>query len=283
MTVAIAYKTKNMEYTLTYSESVKGWPSFYSYNPDWIIGMNNYLYTFKGGDLYKHNVNQSRNTFYEQWWAKFPFPPPPPGPFVPSRLVSVINDGVLENKLFKTIVLQGDSQWDATLVTDIQNSGFIQSSWFEKKEQTYFAFIRNNSSGEFSLRSLNGIGRSVSVVGGTDVNFSISPLVSIGSITSIGDSVYFAVPPSYTTPFFAGIVSNIIQNYPAGVNQMIVNTSVPGVVPIIGQDPYFFCVKNSVAESHGVLGHYCVFDIQNSSSGKIELFSVGSDVMKSYP
>jgi hypothetical protein len=273
-----------MSYTLTYSESVKGWPSFYSYYPDWIIGMNNYLYTFKGGDLYRHNVNETRNTFYEQWWAKFPFPPPPPGPFVPSRLVGVLNDAVLENKLFKTIVLQGDSQWDASLVTDIQNSGYISSSWFDKKEQVYFAFIRNNSSGELSLRSVTGIGRSVSVTGGgTKVNFSISPLVSIGGIVSIGDSVYFSIPPAYSATFFAGVVSNIIQNYPGGVNQMEINTSVPGTVPISSPTAYFFTVKNSIAESHGVLGHYCVFDITNGSSSKIELFAVGSEIMKSFP
>jgi hypothetical protein len=274
-----------MSYTLTYSESVKGWPSFYSYYPDWIIGMNNYLYTFKGGDLYKHNVNNNRNTFYEQWYNKF-ITPPPPGPFVPSRLVGVINDGVLENKLFKTIVLQGDSKWDATLVTDLQESGFITSSWFEKKEQTYFAFIRNNSQGEFSLRSVTGIGRSVSrniLAGSTEVNFSISPLVAIGNIISVGDSVYFSIPPAYSTVFFAGVVSNIIQNYPAGINQLVINTTPPGTVPISAQDDYFFTVKNSVAESHGVLGHYCVFDITNGSSSKIELFSVGSEVMKSFP
>ena len=30
------------EYTLTYSAGVEGWPSFYSYVPDWMIGMNNF-------------------------------------------------------------------------------------------------------------------------------------------------------------------------------------------------------------------------------------------------
>jgi hypothetical protein len=33
-------------YTLTYDDGVKGFPSFYTYYPDWIQGMNNYLYTF---------------------------------------------------------------------------------------------------------------------------------------------------------------------------------------------------------------------------------------------
>ena len=38
-------------YTITYDndEQVKGWPSFYSYYPDWMQGMNNFFYTFKVG------------------------------------------------------------------------------------------------------------------------------------------------------------------------------------------------------------------------------------------
>ena len=87
--------------TLTYSESAQGWVSFYSFYPDWMIGMNNYFYTFKGGDLYRHNVNESRNTFY--------------GVFTPSLMMSVFNDAPLENKLFKTLNLVGDDAWSATL------------------------------------------------------------------------------------------------------------------------------------------------------------------------
>ena len=150
-----------MNYTLTYSEGVAGWVSFYSYYPDWIIGMNNYLYTFKGGNIYRHNVNQSRNTFYQPWWIQLGNPA---GAFTPTRLQSVFNNSALENKLFKTINLEGDAAWSAQLITDLQFSGFINESWFEKKEASYYAFVRNNTIGEFALRSLNGIGNSLTVV-----------------------------------------------------------------------------------------------------------------------
>jgi hypothetical protein len=269
-----------MNYTLTYSQDVDGWVSFYSYYPDWMIGMNNYFYTFKGGNLYRHNVNPLRNTFYSDWWIQIGNPG---GAFTPASIQSVMNDAPLENKLFKTIVLQGDSIWDVQLHTDIQDSGYIQAAWFDKKEQAYFAFVRNNSNGQLALRSLNGIGKSISVTGATDeVNFSISPLVSVGDILSIGDYFYFSLPP-YTTPQLAGEVTNIIINYPGGINRVVINTAIPGAVPIPIQDAFFFYIKNSVAESHGVLGHYCVFDIQNTSTSKIELFTVGSEVMKSFP
>lgn len=271
-----------MNYTLTYSESSKGWVSFYSYYPDWIIGMNNFLYTFKGGDLYKHNSNPIRNTFYQQFWDKVGIPSES---FKPTTLKSVFNTVPLENKLFKTLNLEGDTTWAATMITDLQFSGFIESSWFEKKEQSFYAFVRNNSIGELALRSLNGIGRSVTVdFPGTSnalINFSINPLVDIGSIISIGDYVYFGYP----TPTLAGPVLSININLPAGINQIEINNNMmtPLTTPIPTNTEYFLYIKNSVAESHGVLGHYCVFTLENNQTDKIELFAAETEVMKSFP
>ena len=60
--------------TLSYAEDVKGWPSFYSFFPDYMVGMNGFFYTFgptinsdgtvSGGCLYRHNVNETRNNYY---------------------------------------------------------------------------------------------------------------------------------------------------------------------------------------------------------------------------
>lgn len=265
-----------MEYTLTYSDSSNGWPSFYSYIPDWMIGMNNYFYTFKGGNIYRHNVNSVRNNFYGQQYT--------------SIMTSVFNTAPLENKLFKTLSLQGDDSWEAIPIeTDIQNSGYIEKDWFEKKEQVFFAFIRNDGtvpagSDEYALRSLNGVGRSQAVTppvaGIIQVQFSINPLIQIGSIASVGDYLYYALPP-YTTPVLCGQITNIVQNYPAGDNYFEVDTTLGAVPPI--PDAYFLYIKNSVAESHGVLGHYCVFTIENDNTNKVELFAVESEVMKSFP
>ena len=37
--------------TLSYSDGVKGWPSFYSFLPDYLIGMNSFFYSFHQGQL----------------------------------------------------------------------------------------------------------------------------------------------------------------------------------------------------------------------------------------
>lgn len=267
-----------MNYTLTYDESVQGWPSFYSFYPDWMIGMNQYFYSFKGGNLYRHNTNETRNNFY--------------GTQYKSIMVSVFNDVPLENKIFKTLNLEGDHAWKATMVTDIQNTGFIEESWFEKKEQSWYAFVRNsgttpaNPGQNYPLRSLNGIGRSASIITTTPsaviINFSINPLVDIGSIVSVGDIIYWSNNPS-TGITYGGKVTNIVKDYPNGSNYIVINTVLPGATIPNAQTLYYLFIKDSVAESHGVFGHYCVFTLENTKTIKSELFAAESEIMKSYP
>jgi hypothetical protein len=93
--------------------------------------------------------------------------------------------------------------------------------------------------------------------------------------------LYFSTGTTTISPLWAGQVTQVNINIRAGINNIIVNTT--GATPIVGQTSYFLFIKNSIAESQGVLGHYCVFDIENNSTTKVELFSVESEVMKSFP
>ena len=263
-------------WTLSYSDNSQGWPSFYSYNPDYMIGMNNYFYTFKEGNLYQHNTNTLRNNYYGEQFN--------------SQISSVFNVNPLENKIFKTINLESDSAWQAYMETDIQQNGIIEDGWFEKKEGSWFSYVRKEGQvpaleGQYALRSANGIGKTsnVSVDGGlTTLSFSTDPLVSIGSIISIGDYIYHSLP-QYTELNFGGVVTNIQVDLQNGINKIFVSTNNTAAVAFPLNDPYIMYLKSSEAESPGLLGHYCIFTIVNFNTNQTELFAVESDVMKSYP
>ena len=64
-----------------------------------------------------------------------------------------------------------------------------------------------------------------------------------------------------------------------------VSQTPPPVPPLANpqQDDAILYYKNSVAESNGVRGYYMEFTLTNDSTTPVELFSVGSSVMKSYP
>lgn len=261
-------------YTLTYSENSNGWPSFYSYVPEYMIGMNNYFYSFSGGNMYRHNTNAVRNNYY--------------GVQSYSSMSSVFNEHPLETKLFKTLNLESDQAWDATLTTDIPNEGTIDSAWFEKKEGSWYSFIRSigetpANTEEYALRSLNGIAQSTSVTGTAAapiVNFANT--IDIGSIISVGDIIYHAIPP-YTLPQVGGQITNVEVDLANSINRLTLDATITGAAAFTLQDPFILYIKNQTAESHGVLGHYCEFTLKNFSTAATELFVVESDVMKSYP
>ena len=261
-------------YTLSYSESVKGWPSFYSYSPDWMIGMNNFFYTYKGGNLYRHNTNEQRNNFY--------------GIQYNSSLTSVINESPLDAKLFRNISLESDEPWTTTLSTDLDNPAFIQNSWYELKEGSWFASIKNTNQvpttlDNFSSRSVIGIGRATVWSGlNTARQFDFINALDIGSQVSIGDYLYFNNELT-NTPQLAGQITQININISQNINNVVINSIMPGTAEPITVDPYVIVVKDNTAESHGILGHYCLFTIVNYGPSPTELFAVQAELMKSYP
>ena len=250
-------------YTLTFSESAKGWPSFYSYMPEYILGMNQYLYTFKGGNLYRHNTNSVRNRFY--------------GEDYDSTITGVFNQEPTAVKVFKTIELESNESWDCELLTDL-SSGSISSSYFEKKEGAWFAFIRRLSGSEdFSLRSTQGIGSFNYVFGSSPNTMTIVFPVSISHIISYGDLLH------YKDGLDIKKVGPIIDISDDRKTVSVDSLSLEPAGSTIPNSAMIFTTKSSVAESYGSTGYYMEFKLTNKSSSAVELFTVDSDVFKSFP
>lgn len=246
------------DYTIAYNSDVKGFPTFYSFVPDYMHGMNNHLYSFKGGNLYRHNVG-GYGSYY--------------GVNYPCAITSVLNTSPTEVKVFKTLSLESDDTWSATLVSDLQ-TGIIDKDWFEDKEGSYFAFIRANTApANLKMRSANGIGAAVSVTNTGGTNYDIDFGFDVGTIISIGDAIYFNSAPQ---PLLVGAVTLVSAN-----RQVVSVNATAGPVPPPGS--FIFYVKNQQAESHGVLGYFCEFTLTNDSTQPVELFHVESSVFKSYP
>ena len=263
----------SVNYTLTYSDKSEGWPSFYSFIPDYMIGMNSYFYTFKNGNLYRHNTNDTRNQYY--------------GVNYSSSITSVLSPRpIVDVKLFKTLTYESNAAWAATnLITDINdgNPASIQASYFVQKEGEWFSFIRTNAGTvNFLERSANGVANSTAVDSTVPAATIISFANPTGSIISIGDNLfsYPAVPAPGAVPILAGEIVAIDNTSPDF--SITIDTTIAGaVVPLVGD--FIINVKNAVAESHGARGYYLEFTLTNSNTDPVELFSVGSHIMKSYP
>ena len=258
-------------YTLTYSEGSKGFPSFYSYNPEYMIGMNNFFYSFKNGQLYRHNTNDTRNSYYGTTYA--------------STIKTVINEMPLDNKLFKTLNLESTDAWSAELLTDVAaQSSSIESTSFVKKEGNYFAYVRTNgvasggalTESDFKSRANGGIGE-VTIV---TTNLLVFPAsIDINSQLSLGDAIYAG---SGSTLSFAGVVIEVSNGDTPSTNYIRLNNT-GGTTPSVGDFVMYF--KNAQAESLGVMGHYAdvTLTLPSTVTTASELFAIESELMKSYP
>jgi hypothetical protein len=256
-----------MANTLVYSEASKGWPSFFSYEPEKMIGMNSYFYTFKGGNLWRHNVNETRNQFYNA-----------PIEDCKSTVTGVFNVQPNVVKNFNTFVTNDDNPWDCTFYTDL-SKGTAAASQFVEKEGGYFAYIRGASnSNDPKLRSNHGIGVPVSVVSTNPAAVVLTFAVDIGSIISTGSDVYAGAIVSNAVPstrFIGTITSRTAKS-------ITVNTSVlGGSLPLITD--MVICSKNLQAESYGLRGYFMQFELENTATTRVQLYNVQSSIFKSNP
>lgn len=261
-------------YTLTYSEGSKGFPSFYSYNPEYMIGMNNFFYSFNNGQLYRHNTNETRNSYYGVTYS--------------STIKTVINQNPLDNKLFKTLNLESTDAWSAELLTDVAaQSSSIDNTSFVKKEGNYFAYVRTNGAAsggaltesDFKSRANGGVGEATSFSGGGGggtISFALT--IQLNSQMSVGDSIYAG---SGSTLEFVGVLTSTTVT--ATQNQINLNLSGGTYVPVVGDFVMYF--KNAQAESLGVMGHYAeiTLTLPSTVTTASELFAIESELMKSYP
>lgn len=251
-----------MSKTLAYSESSKGWTSFFSYIPEKMIAMNSYFYTFKNGELYRHNTNETRNEFYGEQYQ--------------SKIAGVFNLDPTTVKNFNTFSTDNETRWDCTFYTDL-SKGSILSSQFIDKEGGYFAYIRGASNENDSrLRSNHGIGVPVSVVSTNPAAVVITFSRDIGSIISIGSNIQAGtiVSNEVTSTRFIGIVI-------ARTSKSITVNTTGGSLPLV-TDMILYS-KNLEAESYGLRGYFMQFELENGSNSRIQLYNVQSSIFKSYP
>lgn len=240
--------------TLTYSPVANGWSSRWSFEPDWMVGMNNKLYTWKNGSLYEHYSNETRNEFY--------------GVTYPSTITSILNEFPQDRKMYKTLAIDSDHVWSAEVDTEF-GSGAILAEEFQLKEGVWFSFIRRND-GDLDLHEISVQGLGV-VDAFNDPNIDLAYPYDTDRHISVGDAVY-KVDSSGALLFLANVASH---------NQFTIGLSASPANPV-GMGDYLVYAKNSVAESFGARGYHMIVTLTNNDIDQVEIYSLRSNVFKSF-
>lgn len=239
--------------TITYSPAANGWSSRWSYEPDWMIGMNNKLYTWKNGNLYEHYVNETRNEFY--------------GEVYPSTITSILNEFPQDRKMYKTLAVDSDHVWSAEIETEL-SSGAISTGEFQLKEGVWFAYIRRND-GDLDLHEISVQGLGV-------VNTFDDPFIELLSPdtdghVSVGDALY-KVNNAGELVFLGNVSFH---------NEFSLQLAAPPAASINNND-FLVYAKNSVAESFGARGYHMTVTLTNNDTEQVEIYSLRSNVFKSF-
>ena len=128
--------------TLSFDESVKGWTSFFTYNPDQVFSMRNNFYTMKDNALYKHysttDVNNNivnRGSFY--------------GITSPASVSFIFNPSVSLSKVFNTVNYEGSNGWQVdSFVSDSTGRDAANGSWILNVDSS--ALIRSYDEGIYT-------------------------------------------------------------------------------------------------------------------------------------
>lgn len=223
-----------------------------------MTGMNNQFFSFDNGELYVHNSDDvPRNNFY--------------GVQNSSKLSLMVNDSPSDVKELQAVSLEGDSSWDATIVAyksgvDDATTSTIASTEFVKKEGLWYAYARRNEdAGNYDSKSSYGIGVIFDMIG-NDIS------VMIGSTSlSYGDSIVNATDMTTVGTITAiSTVGNVVTISLTDVGTLTIGDFIVGK-------------KNTRVEGGNLRGYNLRMDLTNSNTGKLELFAVNSEIIRSFP
>lgn len=241
---------------IAYSEENKGWTSFYTYSPEGLENVLGNFFSFKDGQLFKHNSDQVlRNSFYNT--------------ATPSKISLIINDAPNDRKVINSIILQGSTPWRTVLKAYIDNldttiETAIETTDFVQKEGIWYAYTRKGTNvSDYDTKAAYGIGQ-IKNITGSNVRVDYIP-----DNLSEGDSIIKYDGVSFTT---IGTITNL-------TNTTMALSSVAG----LSVSDFIFGYKDPKHEGSRLRGYAIRADLTNSTySNNIELFSVDYEVIKSF-
>tara|TARA_R100001126_G_scaffold102005_2_gene84391 strand:+ start:3732 stop:4529 length:798 start_codon:yes stop_codon:yes gene_type:complete len=259
--------------TVTYDEANGGWTSFHSYTPEWMTRLGTQFYTFYQGELYLHESG-GRTSFY--------------GSTDGCDITFNVNQDPSDNKIFKNIVLEGTASFETTVNTNME-SGTIEEDEYESKEGFRYGYIRQEGSRLFNSElSVIGVGPLQEIIDDaspSNTEFRFSEDVDSNILSSGTDYLYFN---DGNFSRFVGIINDITGHPDYGNSRDVIHivetpneeNNPPSFLPSTGS--FCFVSKDTSAESRGIRGYYMRVKLVSDSGGYVELFSVGTEAVKSF-
>lgn len=96
--------------TLGFNSEGNKWPTYYPFSVEMMLQFTTSLFSFKGGGLWRHNVNPVRNNFHGEQFD--------------SKIIFIANTEYFKDKLWYNMRLDAKGNWSAPRITTAKTNQF---------------------------------------------------------------------------------------------------------------------------------------------------------------
>jgi hypothetical protein len=247
-------------FTAAYNVDGSVWNTLYSYRPERIVCIDDILYTFKGGTMYKHTSASNRATYYGS----------ADGAVV--EVVAAFNPSMV--KSYESISLEGTAAWDTT-ITNTDQSATIADTDYDQRERNWYAYIPRDS-------SANTGGSTITALSGTSEVFALGAVASVSGsdIVFTSDISYITFPVGADLYKVSGSTLISITNTIASVSNGTTITCASAVAGVSAADE-IVAIANGAIEGDQMRDYYAQIRLVNDSTDEVELYAVNAVFAKS--
>jgi len=247
-------------FTAAYNVDDSVWNTLYSYRPERLVCIDDILYTFKGGTMYKHTSASNRATYYGS----------ADGAVV--EVVAAFNPSMV--KSYEAISLEGTAAWDTT-ITNTDQSATIADTDYDQRERNWYAYIPRDS-------SANTGGATITALSGTSEVFALGAVASVSGsdIVFTSDISYITFPVGADLYKVSGSTLVSITNTIASVSNGTTITCASAVAGVSPADE-IVAIANGAVEGDQMRDYYAQIRLVNDSTDEVELYAVNAVFAKS--
>lgn len=228
--------------TIAFKELTKGFPNFYLFEPDFMLGADNDLYAWENGVMYKMNCSDSRNNFFGNQKAM--------------KIIFYANQEFSIEKVAHTASIQSSHAWNVKITSNLTET-YIPKECFEKIEDYWFSTIMGNTNDNTKANSKFGLGTFA-------INDGVIPVNRDYPSLSIGDFV-----TSKTLLFPPNKVVDITED------GIILETQISTV------SSFLMYSKNQGIDGGSIRGDYFEIEMTLDTEDEVELTAFNLEVVQS--
>ena len=249
----------NIDDTIAYDMEDKVWNTRYSFKPEAYEHLDNFLYTFKGGAMYRHTDAAPRNTFYGSESASS------------IKLISAFNNSMV--KTAEAFSIEGNAPWSFKFSLSGQTAReTVTVDNLSLRESMYYASVPRLSAASNQAVSNRAVIGYVTATGtwASGVTLTIGNPITTPFQAS-GNSFIGALTSSTTTTIYDS-VSGYALIQASGTNTILLS-NLSGASMVIPTGTILVADSQSSIDGDPVRGPFFIVDVTRSGTAPIEAYA----------